>query len=63
LAEHPFCVQCKKQAEQTLATDVDHIIPHHGNARLFWDVTNYQALCKPHHSAKTATEGGFVGVM
>jgi 5-methylcytosine-specific restriction endonuclease McrA len=63
LAEHPFCVECEKAGEQTLATDVDHIIPHRGQAARFWDVTNYQALCKSHHSAKTATEGGFVGVM
>ena len=28
---------------------VDHIKPHKGDETLFWDETNWQALCKPHH--------------
>lgn len=27
----------------------DHIIPHRGDERLFWDETNLQTLCKPCH--------------
>jgi 5-methylcytosine-specific restriction enzyme A len=61
LADHPFCVDCEKLNMITLATDVDHIEPHRGNSERFWDEHNWQALCHSHHSAKTATEGGFVG--
>jgi len=38
------------------ATVVDHIIPHRGDARLMWDESNYQALCKRCHDKKTWTE-------
>lgn len=31
------------------ATVVDHVIPHRGDMRLFWDRTNWQPLCKHHH--------------
>jgi 5-methylcytosine-specific restriction protein A len=61
LAEHPFCVECEKAGAKTLATDVDHIIPHRGSAAVFWRESNWQPLCHSCHSAKTATEGGFVG--
>jgi 5-methylcytosine-specific restriction protein A len=40
-----------------LATVVDHIVPHRGDQRLFWDEANWAALCKPCHDAKTAREG------
>ena len=42
----------------TASTTVDHIIPHKGDRKLFWDKTNWQALCKPCHDAKTAREDG-----
>ena len=45
----------------TPATVVDHIKPHHGDQRLFWDVGNWQSLCKAHHDSKTATEDGGFG--
>src|SRR5262245_22953824 len=32
---------------------VDHVVDHHGDARLFWDRSNLQALCHPCHSTKT----------
>jgi 5-methylcytosine-specific restriction endonuclease McrA len=28
---------------------VDHTIPHKGDQVLFWDRTNWQASCRPHH--------------
>lgn len=56
LAEHPFCVDCERQGEQTLATDVDHIIPHAGNAARFWNQGNWQPLCHSHHAMKTRAE-------
>jgi 5-methylcytosine-specific restriction protein A len=38
------------------ATVVDHIIPHRGDEKLFWDRDNWQALCKSCHDHKTWTE-------
>ena len=60
---HPLCVECLRQSPQrfTPATEIDHIIPHRGNDRLFWDQSNWQALCKRCHSAKTAKEDGGFG--
>jgi 5-methylcytosine-specific restriction protein A len=43
----------------TPATVVDHIVPHRGNQKLFWDRKNWQSLCKTHHDRKTAQESGF----
>jgi len=40
------------------ATVVDHIIAHKGNANLFWDESNWQALCKRCHNSKTAAADG-----
>ena len=51
LAQHPLCAICGAPA-----TDVDHIIPHKGNKKLFWDQSNWQALCHSCHSRKTARE-------
>ena len=30
---------------------VDHVIPHRGDERLFWDVTNLQAVSKAYHDS------------
>jgi 5-methylcytosine-specific restriction protein A len=35
---------------------VDHIVPHRGREQLFWDESNWQALCKPCHDKKTGEE-------
>ncbi|MBQ9664807.1 MAG: HNH endonuclease [Oscillospiraceae bacterium] len=56
LAAHPLCVECMKEGKYVKATDVDHIIPHRGDKRLFWDEGNWQALCHSHHSIKTRNE-------
>ena len=50
------CVQCAKQGKYVRATVVDHIIPHRGDQKLFWDQNNWQALCKSCHDKKTLTE-------
>jgi len=53
LRVHPICMEpgCSEEA-----TEVDHIVPRaHGGADA-WD--NLQALCKSHHSQKTAREDG-----
>lgn len=60
LAKHPLCAECERDGRVTAATSVDHIIPHKGNMELFWDKSNWQALCHSCHSRKTAREyGGF----
>jgi 5-methylcytosine-specific restriction enzyme A len=53
LMKYPLCVICGRPAEE-----VDHIKPHKGDMRLFWDPKNRQSLCKPCHSRKTAVEDG-----
>jgi 5-methylcytosine-specific restriction endonuclease McrA len=42
---------CQSNGRVTAAAVVDHIKPHRGDAALFWDVTNWQALCKQHHDS------------
>jgi 5-methylcytosine-specific restriction protein A len=61
LRRHPLCVECEKAGRVTVATDLDHIIPHKGDMVAFWDSSNWQGLCKPCHSRKTATEDGGFG--
>ena len=51
----PSCVKCLEHKGQNIpATVVDHIVPHRGDMRLFWDQSNWQALCKKCHDVKTA---------
>ena len=59
LKMNPLCVECKEQGRLVRADVVDHIKPHKGDYRLFWDVRNWQGLCKMHHDMKTARENGF----
>lgn len=56
LKVNPLCVKCKDQGKLIKATVVDHIIPHRGDQKLFWDESNWQALCKSCHDTKTMTE-------
>lgn len=56
LQAHPLCEECMRQGKYTKATDVDHIIPHRGDLVLFWDQSNWQALCHSHHSRKSGTQ-------
>ncbi|AQS48094.1 HNH endonuclease [Thioclava nitratireducens] len=41
----PCCAMCGAPA-----TVVDHIKPHRGDERLFWDRSNWQALCEGCHN-------------
>ena len=57
---HPLCVMCLAQDQVVPATVADHIIPHKGNERLFWE-GELQSLCATHHSAskQQAEKHGF----
>ncbi|MEQ8154481.1 MAG: HNH endonuclease signature motif containing protein [Clostridiaceae bacterium] len=56
LKRNPLCVSCLKDIKFVEAAVVDHIIPHRGDKALFWDESNWQALCKRCHDVKTMTE-------
>lgn len=56
LRRHPLCVHCEAEGVVCAASVVDHIVPHRGDRRLFWDRANWQSLCAEHHNRKTATE-------
>ena len=56
LQVHPLCEECRMQGKYVKATVVDHIVPHRGDQKLFWDRENWQALCKRCHDRKTMTE-------
>jgi|SRR5690625_1690910 len=63
LKQYPLCMcdDCKKRAVPLPANVVDHIIPHKGNYKLFWDPSNHQAMNKRCHDKKTAIEDGGFG--
>ena len=58
LIRNPLCENClNKHDVIRAATEVDHIEPHKGDMKLFWDSdNNWQGLCKSCHSKKTAKE-------
>lgn len=56
LMAHPFCAECKRNGRDTIATVVDHIQPHKGDLKLFWNQRNWQPLCTSCHNKKTARE-------
>lgn len=56
-ASHPFCVNAHRLLGCTLVTElVDHIVPHRGDTQLFWDMANWQPMCRHCHAIKTAAE-------
>lgn len=55
LQRNPLCNECMKRGKITPATVVDHIIPHRGDRKLFWDESNWQPLCKSCHDRKTGS--------
>ena len=54
LAVHPLCVECYQEGRVREASIVDHIVPHKGSVKLFWNRGNWQSLCKYHHDIKTS---------
>ncbi len=59
LDRNPLCRHCMDKEIITAANVVDHIKRHEGCLNLFWDQSNWQALCKTCHDRKTAAEVGF----
>ena len=56
LKRNPLCIRCQEHDKIVVATVVDHIRDHKGNLGLFWDVNNWQSLCKSCHDSKTTSE-------
>jgi 5-methylcytosine-specific restriction protein A len=55
LKQNPMCSCCSQPA-----TVVDHMTPHRGDVRVFWDRSNWRGMCHHCHSKKTAkSDGGF----
>lgn len=55
LERHPLCRACEQLGRTAAATVVDHVRPHRGDRSLFWNVGNWQPLCKRCHDRKTAS--------
>lgn len=58
LAKEPWCRMCLLAGRRTQATTADHIDPHRGDLKKFWDVNNLQSLCDIHHGEKQRMECG-----
>ena len=56
LKREPLCRECAREGVVMRGEEVDHVVPHRGDMSLFWDPSNWQSLCKRHHSTKTARE-------
>ena len=56
LSRNPLCQYCLQVGRVTQATIVDHVIPHKGDEKLFWDAENYRGLCKLCHDSTKAEE-------
>ena len=54
LAKHPLCSMCLARGRHKIATVADHIIPHHGDEKLFKDPDNLQSLCAICHDSRKA---------
>ena len=58
LHKHSVCVICYKYNLDTGSKNlqVDHIVDHKGDDKLFYSWDNLQTLCIVHHSQKTGRE-------
>lgn len=56
LDKYPWCAYCLLRNRFEAANVVDHIIPHKGDMKLFWDQDNWQSLDKKCHDRKTMRE-------
>ena len=49
LQAHPLCAKCLSRGQVTPARVADHVVPHKGNANLFW-MGELQSLCLHCHN-------------
>jgi 5-methylcytosine-specific restriction endonuclease McrA len=49
LQDNPVCPACGAAGFLEASRVTDHIIPHRGDQRLFWDPKNWQPCCRWHH--------------
>ncbi|WP_036264413.1 HNH endonuclease signature motif containing protein [Methylocapsa aurea] len=57
LKANPNCRKCGEPASV-----VDHIQPHRGNMRLFWNKANWQPLCTHCHNVTKQSEEKRLGI-
>ena len=58
---HPLCCCCRANGHVTASQVTDHIIPHRGDDALFWDMSNWQALChRCHNEIKATIEAAYL---
>lgn len=50
-AMEPHCRFCAEAGRTIRALSCDHVIPHKGNAALFFDLNNTASLCGPCHDS------------
>jgi 5-methylcytosine-specific restriction protein A len=53
LSDHPICEQCESFGHVANADVVDHIVSIEDDPSRRLDPTNFRALCKSHHDART----------
>lgn len=53
LRENPLCVRCKANGKVKLAQCTDHVKPAKYFRELFWDRSNWQALCTQCNTIKS----------
>lgn len=57
LVANPLCVLCASEGRVRASEATDHVIPHRGSQVLFWNMDNWQALCRECHNRKSAKGG------
>ena len=55
LTAHPLCKLCLERGTPTVATVVDHVVPHRGDRTLFF-LGELQSLCEPCHNIEKKRE-------
>ena len=55
-SENVLCKMCSEEDFIVVAQVVDHRVPHRGDQALFWNRSNWQPLCKSHHSSAKQVE-------
>ena len=48
--DNPLCVGCRAIGRLEAATVTDHIVPHRGDAEIFWQAQWWQPSCDWHHN-------------